>query len=320
VNADPATPSLIQWQLPMRRMLYALAPLAVAAVYFFGWRALLLLLLSNAVAFLTEMAFTRRRGEPVTSAALVTGTLLALALPPATPFWMAAVGAAFAITFGKMVFGGFGRNVFNPALAGRAFLYVSFPVAVTGTWLEPVPGSLGGLAAYAADAVSKATPNVRLAAGETIPYLQLLLGRTSGSLGETCSLLIVLGGLYIVWRRAADWRLVVSSLLGVVALLLPLWLASVPGAPDPLSALLSGSVLFGVFFFITEPVSAPKTRPGKWIYGLLFGALVAVIRVFSVWPAGTMFAVLLANTFAPIIDHAVRTVQARSRSARAAKA
>ena len=309
---------LIQWQRPMRRMLYALAPLAAASVYFFGWRALVTLLLTNLFAFLTEWTFVRRRGEPVSSAIFVTGTLFGLALHPALPFWMAILGAVFGVTFGKMVFGGFGRNVFNPALVGRAFLYVSFPTYMTSGWVDPVGGTAGGFGTWAADAVTQATPGVRLAAGERIPHLELFLGRIPGSLGETCALLVLLGGLYIVWKRVADWRLVLSALLGMMALWVPLWLAGIQGVPDPLSSLLAGSTMFGLFFFITEPVSAPKTPAGKWFYGLLFGALVVIIRTWSVWPAGVMFSVLLANTFAPIIDHAVRSYKASRRKAEAA--
>jgi Na+-transporting NADH:ubiquinone oxidoreductase subunit B len=302
---------LIHWQRPMVQMLSALAPIAAAAAYFFGWRVLVLLAVVNAAGLATEYLFVRRWQEPVSSAVLVTGTLLTFSLPPTLPLWMGALGAVFGVVFGKMVFGGFGRNVFNPALVGRAFLYVSFPVHMTNRWVEPVTGPAGGLASYAADAVSSATPMALVGRGEHVSWAALAWGNVAGSLGETSAVLIVLGGLYILWRRAADWRIVVAGLCGMTALMVPLWLAGAEGVAHPLSWLLAGSTLIGLLFYITEPVSACRTVAGKWIYGLLFGLLVVTIRTWSVWPAGTMFAVLLANVFGPIVDHVVRVVAGR---------
>jgi Na+-transporting NADH:ubiquinone oxidoreductase subunit B len=302
-------------------MLHALAPIALASVWLFGWRALAVLFAANVSAFVTEYLFVRRRREPVSSAVFVTGSLLALSLPPAVPVWMAVVGSVFGVAFGKMVFGGFGRNVFNPALVGRAFLYVSFPVQLTAGWVRPVEGAAGRLSAWApgVDALTSATPLDSLATGETVSWLRLSVGNTAGSLGETSALLIALGGAYLLWRRAADWRLTAAALIGFLALSFPLRAAGLDGAADPLRGLLAGSMLFGVFFFVTEPVSAPKSRPGKWIYGALFGLLTAAIRTWSAWPEGTTFAILMANTFAPIIDHAVRSLAARPKVAGAAE-
>ena len=157
-------PALIKWQLPMKRVLYALAPIAAASVYFFGWRSVVLLAVANVAAFFTEYLFLRPYKEPVTSAVFVTGSLFALSLPPTLPIWMAVIGVVFGVAFGKMVFGGFGRNVFNPALVGRAFLYVTFPTYMNAVWAENAQGFPGGLALYATDAVTAATP-LRTAAG-----------------------------------------------------------------------------------------------------------------------------------------------------------
>lgn len=309
----------MQWQLPMQRVLYAVAPSALAAVYFFGWRALAVLLVTLGAAFLTEFLFARSLKIPVTSSVLVTGALLALSLPPTIPYWMAAVGAAVGVTFGKMVFGGFGKNLFNPALVGRAFLYVSFGNELSARWIEPVNGAAGGFAAYTSDAVSGATPMAVLARGETVDWLRPLLGNTAGSLGETSALLLILGGLYITWKKAANYRIVVSGFAGFLLMQTVLWLldaqASGPEqklAADPLSALLSGGLVFGIFFFATEPVGASQTGEGKWIYGGLIGVLTALIRLFSSWPEGMMFAVLLGNVFAPIMDVAIRELKRQS--------
>jgi Na+-transporting NADH:ubiquinone oxidoreductase subunit B len=300
---------LILWQLPMKRVIYALIPAAVASTYFFGWRSLVILAVVNAAGFLTEFIFLRFRKEPVTSAVFVTNFILALCLPPTIPYWMAAVGAVVAVLFGKMVFGGFGKNVFNPAMVGRAFLYVSFGVQMTSQWAEPFTfaGFPGGFARYAADAVSQATPLARLAAHEQVSWLRLLLGNVSGSFGETSALLLLLGGLYIVWKKAAAWQIVLGGLGGFLLTQVLFWLAGIPAAGDPLHVLLAGSFIFGVFFVITEPVSASQTtNPGRWIYGTFFGIMVVVIRTFSAWPEAVMFATLLANMFAPILDYLIR--------------
>lgn len=309
------TTKLVKWQSPMRRVLMALVPVVCASVYFFGWRVLAVILLTNLVGFLTEYAFARPRNEPVTSAVFVTATLLALSLPPALPFWMAVVGVVFAVTFGKMVFGGFGKNIFNPALTGRAFLYVSFGGYMTALWHEPVSGPWGGWAAYAADAVTGATPGMALKTGAEIPFLPLLLGNTGGVMGGTCAILVIAGGTYLLWKKAANHRIVVSGLLGFLATQTLLWAVGPARAADPIRALFAGSFLFGIFFYATDPVSASRTNEGRWLYGAFIGIMSAVISVFSAWPAGTMFAILLANMFVPITDYGIQEWKKRRKPA-----
>lgn len=316
--------SPITWQLPMKRVLYALVPAVVASVYFFGWRALVVLAAVNAAGFLTEFIFTRYTKTEVTSAVFVTSFLFALSLPPGLPIWMAVVGVVFGVLFGKMVFGGFGRNVFNPALVGRVFIYVSFAVPMTSKWVQPLtsvvgplqlPGPWGGFTRWAADAVSGPTPLRLLRQGIAVDIRPLVWGNVAGSLGETSAVLIVLGGLYIVWKKAANWRIVVSELAGFVVLQAIFWLVGVRHAADPLTALLAGSTLLGMFFMATDPISASQTQGGRWVYGALVGALTVLIRTFSIWPEGTMFAILLGNTFAPIVDHLVRQRAAKKAAA-----
>jgi Na+-transporting NADH:ubiquinone oxidoreductase subunit B len=309
-------PKLINWQQPMVRVLKALAPLIVFAVYLFGWRIILMLLLVNAAGFLTEYMFTRRWKEPVSSAVFVTGCLYTLSLPPALPLWMAVAGVVFAVLFGKMVFGGFGRNVFNPALTGRAFVYVCFGNYMTSMWTEPLRGAGGGFLAYAAgaDAVTQATPGMvmKTAGSAAIPLLDLFVGTTSGTIGGTSALLAIVGGLYLLWTKAANYRIVTSCVLGYLAVETALWLAGVAGVVDPLHAVLGGSFVVGAFFYATDPVSASQTNEGRWIYGAFIGVMSCLITVFSAWPAGTMFAILLANTFAPLLDYVVRELKNRS--------
>jgi Na+-transporting NADH:ubiquinone oxidoreductase subunit B len=313
--------SLVKWQLPMRRVLYALTPICLASIHFFGWRALAVLAVSNAAALATEYLFLRPYKESVSSAVFVTGTLLGLSLPPGLPLWMVAVGAAFGVAFGKMVFGGFGKNVFNPALVGRAFLYICFPKFMTpAEWVAPARGAVGSLAQWMPDAVTSATPLAAAKAGQAVDHLSLAVGNVSGSLGETSAILVVLGGLYLVWKKAANWRLVVAGLAGTLALQSLFWHLGTKGATDLYTGLCGGSYLFTLFFFITEPVSAPRTNEAKWIYGILFGCLGVLIRTFSVWPAGNMFAVILCNVFGPTIDHAVNAVKtARKKATPSAK-
>jgi Na+-transporting NADH:ubiquinone oxidoreductase subunit B len=321
--AEAKKQPVILWQLPMQRVLVALIPAVLASIWFFGWRSLVILGVVNAAAFLTELVFTRTRKEPVTSAVFVTGVLLALSLPPAIPYWIAAVGAVFAIIFGKMVFGGFGRNVFNPALTGRVFIYVSFAVPMTARWVQPLagaggplqlPAAWGGFTRFAADAVSAATPLRLLHAGQPVGILPLLWGNVAGCLGETSAVLLVLGGVYILATRAANWRIVVSQLISFLVVQSALWLAGVKGAADPLRAMLAGSFLMGMLFMATDPISAAQTQGGRWIYGALIGVLWPLIRTFSIWPEATGFAILLGNTFAGIIDYAVRNVKEKAKA------
>ncbi len=304
---------LVNWQPPMRRVLIGLAPAALAAIYFFGWHSLLTLAVVCLFGWLTEYLFLKQYNEPASSAVFVTGFIFALSLPPGLPLWMAVVGIVFGVLFGKMVFGGFGRNVFNPAMAGRAFIYICFARYMTAQWAEPFRGLPGGFGAFAVEATTAATPLAVTAGGQGVPWLNLFLGSVSGSIGETSALLLLAGGLYLVWTRTANYRIVVATSAGFLVMQAVLWLAGVPKAADPLTAVLSGSVMMGVFFVATDPVSAAQTNVGRWIYGVFVGVMIVLIRVFSVWAEGTMFAVLLGNMMAPITDYAIRQARARGK-------
>ena len=300
---------LIMKQKIMNRVVIALIPLALASVYFYGWKSLAVLAVVNGAGFLSEYIFARVYKTQVTMAVFVTNFLFALSLPPTIPLWIAVVGIVFGVVFGKMAFGGFGKNVFNPALSGRAFIYVSFGVHMTGTqaWVEPVAGAGGALGTWQADAVSAATPLTRLAHGESVPIGDLFLGNVAGSFGETSAILIILGAAYLIWTKTASWRVIVSVLVSYLGLQTIFWLAGVTQAYDPLRALLAGSLLYGAVFMATDPVSSSQTTEmGRVIYGVMIGILTVLIRTLSVWPEAITFSILLANMFAPLLNHVLR--------------
>jgi len=304
-----------QMQKVMLRVCYALMPLVLASIYLFGWRSLILIGVIFVFGIAAEAIFTFGQGKPVTSAVFVTCLIFSLSLPPTIPFWMAVIGIVMGVAIGKMAFGGFGQNIFNPAMVGRCFIYVTFPLEMTNRWVEPMWGGMAGFAAWSssADAITRATPLMELRKGISVPMQELFLGSTAGSLGETSALLILLGGAYLIYKKAAPWRLAVSCLLGGILLSTILHGIGYASVPSPISTLFSGSFLFGSGFVVTEPISGAKTKPGQWIYGFMIGGLTVVLRGFSNFSAGIMFSVLLMNAFVPIMDQTIRQVQASRR-------
>jgi Na+-transporting NADH:ubiquinone oxidoreductase subunit B len=298
---------LIKWQKPNVNVMYALIPAIVASIYFFGWRSLVMLTVVCVAGFLTEFVFLKAYyKEPVSSAVFVSCFLFTLSLPPTLPIWIAVVGIVFGIALGKMAFGGFGRNIFNPALTGRAFIYISFGGPMTAAWVNHVGGTAGGIVQYAADAVTQATPMGQLAQGIDVSRITMFLGNEAGCLGETSALLLLLGGIYITYRKYANWRVVLSTFLGMLVLQTVLWIMNIGNAIDPISAVIGGGFMMGLWFMTTDPVSASQTNTGRWIYGAFIGAVTVLIRTFSIWSGGMMFAILLGNMFAPIIDYYVK--------------
>lgn len=291
----------------MTRVCYALIPISLFSIYIFGWRALFLIAISLLFGIATEAHFTVREGKQVTSAVLVTCLVYSLSLPPTTPFWIAAIGIIFGVTFGKMVFGGFGQNVFNPAMVGRCFIYIAFPKEITGSWIEPMWGGYGGLLSWTGpvDAVTRATPLVQLKTEIFPSIIDLFAGNTSGSLGETSVVLILLGGIFLIIKKAAPWRLALSCFIGGIFMWAVLTLAGKEPASSLVYTLMSGSFLFGCVFVVTEPISGAKTVPGQWIYGFLVGGLTITLRKYSNFSEGVMFSILLMNAFVPLIDYTV---------------
>lgn len=302
----------------MLRVVYALIPMVLASIYFFGWRSLVLTCVVLICGIGTEALFTFKQKKPVTSAVFVTCLIFSLSLPPTVPIWIAVIGIVTGVALGKMMFGGFGLNVFNPAMVGRCFIYITFPLQMTNQWIEPFREGLAGLSFWSGsiDALTSATPLRVLREGTALPWQDLVLGRTAGSLGETSAVLIIIGGLYIIYKKAASWRLALSCFLGGTICTLILRAAGLEQIPTLFSTLAAGSFLFGAFFVATEPVSGAKTKLGQWIYGLMIGILIVVLRGFSNFSEGVMFSVLIMNAFAPLLDQTIRQIQG-SRKAKA---
>ncbi|MCD6182347.1 MAG: RnfABCDGE type electron transport complex subunit D [Candidatus Cloacimonetes bacterium] len=293
---------LFMKQQVMNKVLYALAPITVFSVFLFGWRVLAVLAVSNLCAVISEYLFVRtKQNGKISMAVFVTASLLALTLPPTIPFWMAGVGAVFAIVFGKMVFGGFGMNVFNPAIVGRTFIYISFPNAMTVQWLKPFSSWPGGFTSWQnSAAITSATPmSLFKSSGEITSTWHLASGLIPGSAGETSAILIALAAIYLIVTKTAKWQSMLATLLGFTISVLAFY------QQNPLPFILSGGLLFGSVFMVTDPISMPKNKTAIWIYGALVGFLTVFIRKFSLFTEGFMFALLLANTFMPIIEYAL---------------
>ena len=253
----------------------------------------------------------------VSEAVLVSCILFALTLPPSVPFWVAGVGIVFGIVFGKGVFGGFGRNIFNPAIVARCFVYISFPAFMTVTWTKPFTGFPGGLVRWfnSIDAATGATPLIIFnKTGETTGYLDLLFGRISGSLGETAAVLILLCGIYLIATKTASWKSMVACLLGFGVFNTILYFTGVTSA-DPLFSIMSGGFMFGTVFMITDPVSSPKTDTARIIYGAGIGIITAVIRIFGLFAEGMMFAILVGNMFVPLLERVLKDMKANKKVA-----
>jgi len=307
-------------QAMMRKMLYSLVPVILYSIYLFGLRLLVLIAVTLVFGVLSEYLIMRNINKDkakVSEAVLVSCVLFALTLPPSVPFWVAAVGIVFGIVFGKGVFGGFGRNIFNPAIVARCFVYISFPAFMTVTWTKPFTGFPGGFIRWfnSVDASTSATPLIQFnKTGEITDYLDLLLGRISGSLGETAAILIILCGIYLIVTKTASWKSMAACLLGFGIFNSILYFTGVTAA-DPLFSILSGGFIFGTVFMITDPVSAPKTDTARIIYGAGVGIITAVIRIFGLFAEGMMFAILVGNMFVPLLEKVLGDMKARKKVA-----
>ncbi len=289
----------------MFAVIYSLLPAALAAVYFFGLQAIILLLVCVGASLATEYVFQRVRRKPITiwdGSTIITGLLLGLTLPPSLPVFMAAIGAIAAVALGKQIFGGIGQNIFNPALVGRAFLQASFPVAMA-TWTVPLVWS-----GKAVDATAAATP-LGLFKFErlTTPSIDLFFGNISGSLGETSALALLLGAGYLYYKGYIEWRIPVS-IIGTVAIMSGLlWAIDPARYPDPLFMVLSGGLIIGAFYMATDYVTSPITPNGKLVFGIGIGVTIVIIRVAGGLPEGVMYAILLFNGLTPLINRYTKT-------------
>lgn len=279
----------------MRGVVIALLPAIGAGIYYFRMDAVYLLLTTVVASLASEALMQKILGKDIDisdNSALVTGVLVALVLPPGIPLYAAALGSVFAIVIGKQLFGGLGKNIFNPALIGRAFLVAAYPVLMT-TWTNPV----------GFDAVTSATP---LAAakfsGEMTPLWRLFIGNVSGSLGETSTLALIVGGLYLLVKGYMDWRIPAAAIASLLALSALIWELKPEVFSPPLFHLLVGGFLIGAIFMATDPTTSPVTKSGRWIFGIGVGVITLVIRTWGGYPEGVMFSILLMNAFRPLID------------------
>ena len=309
----------------MRNVVYAMLPVCLYGVYLFGLSAAAVLATSTATCLATEHLICRmskRESSVGDYSAIITGMLLGLALPPGFPLWMTVVGGIIAVAPGKMLFGGLGFNVFNPALVGRAFLQAAFPAAIMSYTPPLIPSRFGEfipstlafplmksppltqwLAHSSPDGLTGATPLTLQKFDHVGSDLwRLFLGERAGSIGETFAILIALCGLYLIIRGMMDWRITASMLLSAAVVSAVFHAVDPANYPSPAFAILSGGLMLGAVFMATDPVSSPVTPRGMWIYGAVMGLIAVLIRLLGGLAEGVMYAILLGNAISPLID------------------
>ena len=300
------------WNVGYQHALATGATPSFWADFWFGFlKVLPLYVVSYAVGLFIEFASAQIRGEEVNEGYLVTGFFIPLIVPVDVPLWMLAIAVAFSVIFAKEVFGGTGMNIWNPALMARAFLFFAYPASMTGAenWIALRKGEA------LVDGATGATPLSMLSDGLSslqsagvqygTGFWDMFLGIVPGSVGETCVIAILLGAFILIWTGIASWKIMLSSVAGA---LFVGFLANAAGVSDipAYFHLVMGGFAFGAVFMATDPVTSAQTETGKWIYGFLIGTLCVLIRLFNPgYPEGMMLAILLGNTFAPLIDHVV---------------
>lgn len=294
VSGTPHVRSKESIQSIMRDVIIALVPATAAGIYYFGLRALILIVAAIISAVFFEWLYEKITKKPVTIndlSAVVTGLLLAMNLPASAPVWVAIVGSAFAIIFAKQLFGGLGQNFINPALAGRAFLLASYPTEMT-TWVVP-----NGLAA---DAATYATPLAQPKNGTLDASLgQLVLGQVGGTIGETCAIALIIGGIYLLYKHVISWKIPVIYIATVFILFAVI---GRHGMRMPLQEIFAGGVMLGGIFMATDYASSPVTPKGQVIFAVGAGLLTYLIRTFGGYPEGVSYSILIMNCCVPLIE------------------
>lgn len=296
----------------MYTVIATLIPGALAGVYLFGWSAIQVIAVSIVVAMGTEAAMQKLIKQKMTvfdGSAILTALLLAMTLPPGCPWWVTAFGSFFAIAIGKQIYGGLGYNPFNPALVGRVVLLIGFPLQMT-TWENLHPLFSG------VDVTTGATPlgDVQVARlshkpvpdMETHQFWNMFTGNTMGSLGETSDLLLILGGLYLLYKHFITWHIPVSMIGTVVIFSGIFWLIDPAHYANPLFHVLSGGLMLGAIFMATDMVTCPNTPKGQLVFGAGCGLLTIIIRMWGGYPEGVSFAILLMNSLTPMIDRYIQ--------------
>ena len=294
VSGTPHVRSKESIQSIMRDVIIALVPATAAGIYYFGLRALILIVAAIISAVFFEWLYEKITKKPVTIndlSAVVTGLLLAMNLPASAPVWVAIVGSAFAIIFAKQLFGGLGQNFINPALAGRAFLLASYPTEMT-TWVVP-----NGLAA---DAATYATPLAQLKNGALDASLkQLVIGQVGGTIGETCAIALIIGGIYLLYKHVISWKIPVIYIATVFILFAVI---GRHGMRMPLQEIFAGGGMLGGIFMATDYASSPVTPKGQVIFAVGAGLLTYLIRTFGGYPEGVSYSILIMNCCVPLIE------------------
>lgn len=273
----------------------ALLPAAIFGVATFGIHSLMIIFTAVATAVLTEALFEKIRKKPISveqGPAVITGLLLALALPPTVPLWIPVLGSFVAIAIAKHAFGGAGMTIFNPALVGRAFLVVSFPVLLTNyIWPDGITAA-SPLSMLKIQGYESAITHF---GGQLLAYKSLLIGNISGTIGETSAILLLIGGLFLIYKKIIDWK-IPTIYIGTVFILTLLF------GQDPMFHILGGGLFLGAFFMATAYEGMPITKNGRIYFAIGLGLLTSVIRVFGGYPEGVNFSILLMNAAAPLIE------------------
>jgi len=276
---DKTSVNDIMWSVVL-----ALVPAIIAAIYFFKFRAVALIAVSVIGAVITEYLFLKVRGKDINltdGSAVITGILLAMTLPPSLPLWTVLVGSFVAIALGKQVFGGLGCNPFNPALVGRAFLMAAYPVLMT-TWTL--------------DGSTTATPlNLLKMEGIKTNTWDLFIGHIGGCLGETSAFALLIGAAYLIYKGYINWR-IPTGMIGTVFIFTFIF------GQDPMFHLFAGGLVLGAFYMATDMVTSPVTKPGRWLFGIVAGAIVVIIRLWGGYPEGVMYSILLMNITVPLLN------------------
>lgn len=294
ISSQSSNPNEVPSQRNLIVFASALGVLLLYATYIFGLNVLLITGVSIAFAFLVEIVFAKVRKKTIEKAWIIVPLIFALMMPPTATWWMAAIGSTFGVFFGKAIFGGLGKNVFHPSVVGILFLYFAFPPYMLTKWLNPVTE----------DVVATATPLITLNRGIEFPYsvTDLLLGNVPGAIGETFRLGIIVLGLLLILLKIIDWKAPLSFLTTIFVVNFAGGLLSPDKFKDPLLSLLVGGVMFAAFFLVSDASTAPQYPYSKIIYGIGIGLITVIIRNFATFPEGVVFAVIIMNALAPIID------------------
>ncbi|MCX7696964.1 MAG: RnfABCDGE type electron transport complex subunit D [Bacteroidales bacterium] len=308
IHANEDTPRIMRW------VVIALLPSIAISLYMFGWNALIVYLVAVLSAMLFEYLIQKFLIKGPNTlydwSAVVTGVLLAMNVPSNIPIWMLLVGSLVAIGIGKMSFGGLGKNPFNPALVGRVFMLISFPVAMT-SWPKPIES-----ASMLTDVVTGPTPlgivkeelkkgmtiDQIMASGQVPDYVSMLWGNMGGSVGEISALMIIIGGLILLFKKIITWHIPVAYILTSFVFAGVLYLIDPQHYVDPFFHMVTGGLMLGAWFMATDMVTSPMSNWGKIIFGIGCGFLTILIRVFGAYPEGVSFAILIMNAFVPYLD------------------